>query len=64
MAGMVPKRRSRTEIERANQNLLDRNRAYMQRWLDLKSERSEQGDTPEGSSNDPSTPRSPRVDFR
>jgi hypothetical protein len=36
MAGMVPKRRSKDEIQRANQELLDRNRAYMQRWLESR----------------------------
>jgi hypothetical protein len=34
MAGMIPEKRSRVEIERANNELLQRNHAYMQRWLE------------------------------
>jgi hypothetical protein len=37
MAGLLPDRRSRSEIEKAQHNLLDCNQAYMQRWIDMHS---------------------------
>jgi hypothetical protein len=32
MLGKAPQKKSRGEIEQANQDLLEKNRAYMQRW--------------------------------
>ena len=51
MAGMVPRRCSRGEIERANQELLEKNRTYMQRWLD----RALQSPQPAADSEHPNT---------
>jgi hypothetical protein len=33
MAGLVPKRKTRDEIERANEELLQRHRAYLEAWI-------------------------------
>ena len=34
MAGLIPEKRSKNEIERANRELLQKNQTYMGRWID------------------------------
>jgi hypothetical protein len=64
MAGMVPKRRSRGEIERANEELLSKNCSYMQRWLDRHSEVAEPSSGLDSTTSVDSVESIPVVDFR
>jgi hypothetical protein len=38
MAGLVPKRKTRDEIERANEEFLRRHRAYLEAWVSKKAQ--------------------------
>ena len=41
MAGLVPERRNREELERANNTLLERHRAHLRSWVANRTTSSE-----------------------
>jgi hypothetical protein len=64
MAGMILKRRSRHEIEQANQELLDLNRAYMQRWVDSRLQSSSPAEAEVSDDRNQTESNCGTVDFR
>jgi len=56
MAGLVPKRRTRNELERANETLLERHKDHLRTWVEGKKaafkSQNKKTEHPKGQSTD------------